>query len=148
MANRGHVEAGGNNLAIAPGNHLAHFLGPLVDEQNQQCRLWMIDRDAFDDCLEEHRLSGAGRRDNQCALSVTDWCDEVDGAARQLRSTFGRSARLELELALRVRRNERCEIGTTSGRRRIFIVDFLDVDDDYAVAMIVAGGGEHLVATA
>ena len=64
VAYRGHVEAGGDDLAIAPGDHLTHFLGTLVDEQNQQRCLRMIDRHAFDDRLQKHRFPGARWRDD------------------------------------------------------------------------------------
>jgi hypothetical protein len=60
----------------------ADFLGTLVHEQDEQRRVRVVDRNAFRDGMEEHRLAGARRRDDQCALSVADWGDEVDRTAR------------------------------------------------------------------
>src|SRR3954465_11968053 len=100
MAYGGHIEAGGNNLAIAPGNHLAHFLVAFVDEEDQKFSLRMVDRDAFYDRLEEHGFSGPGRSDDERALAVADGRDQVDGAAGQLGSALGRTSRLELQFPL------------------------------------------------
>jgi len=75
---------------------IAHFLGALIDEQNEEGCLRMVDRHAFDNRLEKHRFSGAGGRDDQCALAVADWGDEIDGASCQLGAGFGGFPRLEL----------------------------------------------------
>ena len=40
------------------------------------------------------------------------------------------------------------EVGTARCGSRILIVDFLDVDDDYSIAVIVSGSGDDLVTTA
>ena len=108
----------------------------------------MIDRDAFDDRLQEHRLSGAGRSDDERALAVSDWRDQIDCAARQLGSALGGTSRLELELALGIRSDERAEIRTPCCLLRVGPVDLLDVDDDDAIAMIVSGSGEELITAA
>src|ERR1700674_3569995 len=146
MANRGHVEAGGNNLAIAPGDHLADLLGTLVHEQNKEGCLRMVDRHAFDDRLKKHRFAGAGGGNDESALAVPDRRDEIDCSACQLGSALGGPAGFELELALRIGRDERSEIGAPCRFLRTGAVDLLDVDDDHAIAMIMPGGREHLVA--
>ena len=108
----------------------------------------MIDRHAFDDGLEEHGLSGACRSDDECALSVPDWRDQVDGSTRELGSALGRFPGLELELPLGIGSNERAEIRTPRGLFRIGAVDLFDVDYYDAIAVIVARRGENLVASA
>src|ERR1700694_819647 len=148
MASRGHVEAGGNNLAIAPGDHFADFLGALVHEQNQEDCLRMIDRHALDDCLEKHRFAGPGGGHNERPLAVPDRRDQIDCPSCQLGSALGGPAGLELEFTLRIRRYEGSEIRTPCRFIRTGAVDLLDVDDDYAIAVIVSGGGEYLVAAA
>ena len=148
MANRGHIEAGGNNLAIAPGDHFADFLGALVHEQNEEGGLRMIDRHALDDSLEKHRFSCPGRGHDERALAVPDWRYQIDCPACQLGSALGGPAGFELEFALRIRRDEGTEIRASCRFIRTGAVDLFDVDDDYAIAMIVSGGGEHLIAAA
>src|SRR5256885_1233860 len=148
MANRGHIEAGGNNLAIAPGDHLADFLGSLIDEQNEEDRLRMVDRHPLDDRLEEHRLAGPSGRHDECALAVAYGRNEIDRPASQLRSPFGGPAGLELELALGIRRDERSEIWSPCRFLRTGAIYLLDVHNDDPIAMIVSRGREHLIATA
>jgi hypothetical protein len=105
----------------------------------------MIDRHAFDDRLEEHRLAGAGRSDDERALAVADWRDEIDGAAGKLGSDLGWTARLQLEFPLRIRGSERSEIGTARCGLRITAVDLLNVYDDDAIAVIMPRGRENLI---
>ena len=148
MANRGHIEAGGNNLAIAPGDHFADFLGALVHEQNEEGGLRMIDRHALDDSLEKHRFPGPGRGHDERALAVPDWRYQIDCPACQLGSALGGPAGFELEFALRIRRDEGSEIRASCRFIRTGAVDLFDVDDDYAIAVIVSRCCEHLVAAA
>jgi hypothetical protein len=106
----------------------------------------VIDGDAFDDCLQQHRLAGARRSDDECPLAVPDWRDEIDCAPRELRSALGWTPGLQLEFSLGVRSDQRAEIGTPRGLCWILIVDFLDVDDDDAIAMVVSGCRCDLIA--
>ena len=50
----------------------------------------MIDRDAFGDRVQQHRLAGARRRDDQRALPVADRRDQIDGAPRELGAALRR----------------------------------------------------------
>ena len=71
----------------------------------------MVDRDPFGDRLQEHRLAGARRRDDQRSLAVADRRDQVDRAPRELGADLRRLSRFERELALGIRGDERAEIG-------------------------------------
>src|ERR1700687_5536471 len=108
----------------------------------------MIDRNALDDRLEEHCFPGAGGGHDESTLAVPDRRNEIDCPACQLGSALGGPAGLELELALRIRCDEGSEIGAPCRFLRTGAVDLLYVDDDDAIAMIVAGGGKHLIAAA
>jgi hypothetical protein len=108
----------------------------------------VIDGDAFDDCLQQHRLTGACRSDDECALAVADRRDEIDCATSELRPTLGWTSSFEFEFSLGVRRDQRAEIGAPGSGCRILIVDFLNVDDDDAISVVVSGGGLHLIAAA
>ena len=105
----------------------------------------MIDCDAFDDCLEKHRLSGACRGDDQCALAVSDWCDEIDCAAGELGTALCGAAGLELELALGIRCDERTEIGTPECEIRLASVDLRDSATTTATARVASRGCKHRV---
>ena len=86
--------------------------GTLVDEQDEQRRVRMIDRDAFGDRVQQRRLAGARRRDDQRALAVADRRDQIDRAARELGAALRRTSRLHEQLPLRIRRGQRIEVRT------------------------------------
>jgi hypothetical protein len=106
----------------------------------------MIEHDAFGYRLEKHRLSGARWSHNQSALTESDRRDEIDDAARDLRTGFRWTPRLQLELALGIRRGECCEFRTAYRGRRIAVVDLLYLDNYRAIAMIAADRRFDLVA--
>src|SRR4051812_30371867 len=108
----------------------------------------MVDRDAFDYRLQQHGFAGAGGGYNERALAVANWRNQVDRSASKLGSALRGLAGFELELPLRVRSDERAEIRSARCFGGIDAVDLLDIDDHDAIAMIVAGCGENLVAAA
>ncbi len=73
---RGFVEGRADDLGL---RHLrlevGDFLGPLVDEQHDQRDLGMILDDRVRHLLQQDRLAGARRRDDQAALSLADGGD-------------------------------------------------------------------------
>src|SRR6185312_11717138 len=75
-------------------------------------------------------------------------CDEVDGAAGQLGAALGGTSRLELELALWIRGDERSEIGTARCFGGIGPVDLQHIDDDDAIPVIVSRGRQNFVPAA
>src|SRR5438105_696672 len=78
----------------------------IVSEQNDERRIWMIQSDALGDAMQKGGLSGACWRHDQRALSVTDRRDQVDRSTNELRTTASRSAGLQRELSLWIRRRE------------------------------------------
>ena len=70
----------------------------------------MVDRDAFGDRVQQRRLAGACRRDDERALAVADRRDEVDRAARELVAALGGRPVSSVELSLGIRRGERLEV--------------------------------------
>ena len=142
------VEARRDHLANAPRDRLAHFFGTLVHEENEQRRVRMIDRDAFGDRVQQHRLAGASRCDDERALAVADGRDEIDRAARELRATLRGTSRLEVQLPLGIGRGEGAEVRATSRRCRILVVDLEQLDDRTATAVIATGARGDRVAAA
>ena len=64
--------------------HVGDLFGPLVDEQHDQVHLGMVLGDAVGDVLQQHRLAGARRRDDQAALTLADGHHQVEDAGRQV----------------------------------------------------------------
>ena len=98
----------------------------------------MIDRDAFGDRVQQRRLAGARRRDDQRALAVADRRDEIDRAAGQLGAALRRTSRLEIQLPLGIRRGQRVELGAAQRALRAAAVDRRDLDQRGAAARIAA----------
>ena len=67
----------GDHLAADAPAHLGHFLGPLVDQEDDQVHLGMVLRDGGGDLLEQDRLARPRRRDDQAALALADRREQV-----------------------------------------------------------------------
>ena len=67
-----------DDLAFHRALHVRHFLRALVDQQHDQVALGVVGGDRLGDVLQEHRLTGAGRGDDQRALALSDRRDDVD----------------------------------------------------------------------
>ena len=78
------VEGGADDLALDRAAHVRDFLGPLADERDHQEDLRVVGADAVGDVLEEHRLAGLGRADDEGALALADRVDEVDQALAEV----------------------------------------------------------------
>ena len=76
--------------------------GPLVDEQHDERDLRMILGDRVRHLLQENRLAGARRRDDQPALALADRRHEVDHAHAQVAV-----ARLEAQARVGIARAQR-----------------------------------------
>ena len=123
MALRRLVERRGDHLAVHRPLHVGDFFGPLVDQQDDQVHLGVVERHRLRDALQEHRLAGARRRDDQAALPLPDRRHQVHHAARQVVGL-----RLELALLLRVERREVLEEQLVAGLLGRLEVDGLDLD--------------------
>jgi hypothetical protein len=64
------VEGRRDDLALHRALHVGHLLGPLVDEQHDEVDLGVVGRRSRWRCLQQHRLAGARRRDDQAALPL------------------------------------------------------------------------------
>ena len=85
------VERRGDDFAVDRALHVGDFFRPLVDEQRDDVRFGMIDRDRVGDVLEQRRLTGFRRRDDQRALTFADRAEEIDDARRELRRAHSRA---------------------------------------------------------
>ena len=82
--------------------HVGDLFRALVDEEHHDVRLGVVAFDRVHDLLDDRRLAGLRRRDDQAALALSDRRDEVDDAARDLAGIVG-----ELESQPRVREQGR-----------------------------------------
>ena len=93
------VERRRDDFAVDRTLHIRDFFGTFVDEQCDDVRFRMVDRDRVGDVLEQRRLAGFGRRDDQRALALADRAEEIDDARRELGRTH-----FELEALVRIDR--------------------------------------------
>ena len=79
------VEGRADDLGAAAGAlHVGDFLGPLVDQQDEQVGLGVVLEDGVGQLLHQHGLAGARRRDDQAARAFADGADQVQHARGQL----------------------------------------------------------------
>src|ERR1700729_439248 len=97
----------------------------------------MVDRDRVRDVLQQRRLTGFGRRDDERALAFSDWAEKIDHARRELRR-----AHLELEPVLRIDRRSFFENFPAANRFGFESVDF--VDSNQAVVLLALFWTAHL----
>ena len=89
------VEGRGDDFAFDRAPHVGHFFRPLADEADHQVHVRVVGGDAVGDRLEQQRLAGLRRRDDQTALPPADRRDQVEQPGREdvRRASRGRSAR-------------------------------------------------------
>ena len=101
------VEGRADDLALDAAAHVGDFLGPLADEGDHQEDLRVVGADAVGDLLEQHRLAGLRRADDQGALALADRVDQVDQPLAQVLRVG-----LEVDQDVRVDRGQVTEDGT------------------------------------
>ena len=101
MALRRFVEGGADDFAFHRALHVGDFLGPLVDQENDQGDFGMIGGDRVGERLQHHGFSGARRRDDQSALPLADRAQQVQHAPGKI---FAR--RFHLQAPRRVQRRQ------------------------------------------
>ena len=72
------VKGGGHDLGLDRALHVRDFLGALVDEQHDEEDVGAVGIDGIGDGLEEHGLTGAGRGDDDAALTMADGGEQID----------------------------------------------------------------------
>ncbi len=123
VARGGLVEGRADDLALDRALHVRDLLGALVDQQHDQHDLGVVGGDRVGDVLEDHRLAGARRGDDQAALALAERRHHVQHAG-------GHVVRrgLEVDPALRVERGQVVEDDLVACRVGRLEVDRLDLD--------------------
>ena len=117
------VERRRHHFALHRALHVGDFFRPLVDQQHDQVHLGVIGGDRVGDRLQQHRLAGARRRDDQAALALAERRHQVHDAGRQVVGVG-----LEADLLLGVERRQVLEEHPLLAARRRLEVDRLDLD--------------------
>ena len=78
------VERRADDLALHGTAHVRDFLRPLADERDHEEHVRVVGSDAVRDVLEQDRLAGLRRADDEGALPLADRVDEVDQTLREV----------------------------------------------------------------
>ena len=103
--------------------HVRDLLRTLADEGDHQEDVRVVGGDAVGDVLEEHRLAGLGRADDERPLALADRVDEVDQPLAEVLRV-----RLEVDQLVRVDRRQVAEVGPAAGDVAIDAVDRVDAE--------------------
>src|SRR5688572_23137196 len=85
----------------------------------------MVRRDRVRDRLKQHRLSGSWRSDDQAALTLTDWRQQIEHASRQVVLAV---RCLQLQPLVWIERSQVVEKNLIPGFIRMLEVDGFDFD--------------------
>jgi hypothetical protein len=116
------VERGADDFAFDVAKHIGDFLGPLVDQKNDQENFRVVRRNGVRDVLQEHGFAGARRRDDQCALTFTERRHQIDDTG----SVVVRCV-LKLEPIVRIQRCQVIEKNLLFRFFRSLVVERLDL---------------------
>ena len=125
-----------DDLALDAPPHVRHFLGPLADQGDHQEDVRVVRADAVRDVLQEHRLAGLRRADDQGALALAERVDDVDQALAEVLRVV-----LEVDQLVGVDRGQVAEHRPAAGRVRIDAVDRIDPEHP-PVLLVLAGGAD------
>ena len=115
------VERGGDHLAVHGAPHVGHFLRALSDQQHHEVDVRIVRRDAVSDRLQQHRLAGLRRRDDEPALPPPDRREEGDHALTELPGIG-----LDLDAPVGEDRRQALELRPALRLLRVDAVDRLD----------------------
>jgi hypothetical protein len=105
--------------------HVGHFLGPFVDQKDDQVALRVVRCDRMGDVLQQNRLTGPRRRHDQRPLAFADRTDEVDDAGGSIPDR--RVLDLHLQTLIGVKRGEVVEGDLVAGAFGILEIDLCDL---------------------
>ena len=127
------VERGVDHLALDLALHVRDLLGPLVDQQHDQLRVHVLVLDGLRDLLQQRRLAGLRRGNDQPALTLPDRRHQV-GEPHGQRA----AAVLQADALGGIDGRQVGEIPAADGDAGLVVVDRLDVEQR-AETLVVAG---------
>ena len=78
------VERGSDNFGVDAASHVGHFLGALVDQQDDHVGVGVVLRDGIGNIFEQDGFACLRRGDDESALSFSDRREHVDDAGRNV----------------------------------------------------------------
>ncbi len=126
VPHRGLVEGRGDDLALHRALHVGDFLGALVDQEHDQIAFRMIGGDRLRDVLQEHRLAGSRRRDDQRALALADRRHNIDHPCGKVFPR--RILDLELQPLVGIERRQIVKMNLVARFFRVFEIDQIDLE--------------------
>ena len=130
------VEGRADDLALDAAAHVRDFLGPLADECDHEQDLGVVGADPVGDLLEEHRLAGLGRADDEGALALAQRVDQVDQPLAQVLRV-----RFEIDQLVGMDRRQIGEDRAATGGVGVDPVDA--VDPKHAPVLLGLARGAH-----
>jgi hypothetical protein len=100
------IESRCYDLAKTALLHLCNLFGALIYEEDHEVALWAVLDDTFSDGLENHSLTGLGRRNYHGPLSLTKRAKQIDYPIRKFRFAPEFSTTLQNQLIIWVHRAE------------------------------------------
>jgi len=134
------VECRSNHLALHGAAHVGHFFRAFVDQENDQVAFRMVFFDRGSNILQQNRLAGARRRNDQGALALADRRNNIDHAAGPV--FLGGVAAFHLHPLFRIKRGQVVEVDLLVGLFGLFEIDLRHVGQR-EVALIVLRGGDR-----
>ncbi|MNQ93013.1 hypothetical protein D3C85_1084570 [compost metagenome] len=120
------VEGGGDHFTLHHALHLGHFFRTLVDQQDDELTVRVVVSDALGDVLQQHGLTGLGRRHDQATLAFTDGGCQVQHTGGDV---FGRAvAPLHAQTLVGMQRRQVFEQDLVADVFRTVIVDLVDLE--------------------
>ena len=140
------VEAAGDDLAVDGAAHVGDFFGPLVDQQHDQLDVGVVRGDRLADVLQQDRLAGSRRGDDQGPLALAQRRQQVHhpggqrlGPGFQLQPVFGVDRRQLVE---------GLDVAVVFGRHAVDVDDFLEPRPLLLAARLDHAVDEHALAQA
>ena len=139
------VEGRADDLALDAPAHVRDLLGPLADERDHEEDVRVVRGDAVGHGLQEHRLAGLRRADDERALALADRVDQVD---HPLAEVLG--VALEVDQLVRVDRRQVVEDRPAASRLDVDAVDRVDPEEAPVLLLLARGadGARDAVADA
>ena len=135
------VEGRGHDLALRVAPEVRDFLGALVHEEQDQLREGAVLRDRVGDVLQEDRLSGPRRGDDQAALAEAYRRQDVDRAHRHVLLDVGV---LEQDPLQGIVGDQLLERGDLRDLLGVLAHDLVDPDHRGAALAVAGRLDEHL----
>mmetsp|Transcript_18535 Transcript_18535/g.30416 ORF Transcript_18535/g.30416 Transcript_18535/m.30416 type:complete len:299 (+) Transcript_18535:12857-13753(+) len=110
-----------DNLTLHRPLHVGNFLGPLINQKDDQITFRMVLRDAAGDVLQQNSLTRPWRGNNQRPLPFTDGRHQIDNTGRTIPRC--RIVGFHRQTLVRIKRREVIESDLVLHTFRIFKID-------------------------